>query len=418
MIRRSCERLNANPRGRDAVLAVCWLIVGLGLLQLGAYPLWAPLAVFHTSGTAFLIILLAFAALTTQRSRSPFLALAAAVPLLVADVLFGGSLGAIIIFTDLIYAAVKYGSDRQVRLLIWIMIGSFLALLAFIAIWFPDNPTAHVVAVQWVLILVVATLWGWNVRSERLRTSARLAQVHVNATQQLRQRIAHDLHDLVANQVAVTGLHVEAATLQLGTLRSPSHAAATRHHSAPAADTKERTLQALAESLDQAALGASRADSQLRRMIHVLQAVDDLNAQPELPVELLVQKCIDEADHQLPGERHLIWVDEGAAALHAACMQLPPAHARLALRVLHELIANAGKHGVGDVEVQIQRGSIERVTVRNSYLPGTTNTRGSGIGISGASMLLEGTGMHLNSGPAPATQWNAELTLHEIGSCA
>lgn len=396
MIRRSLSRLNANPRSRDTVIAVFWLIAALALLQLGAYPLWPPLAVFHTGGTAFLIILVALAAVTTQRSQRPFLALALGVPLIIADVLFGGSLGAILILTDLIYCAVKYGSARGVRILLWVIFGVIVTMFGTVLIWFRAEAIAYVVVAQWTLFLLVAALWGWNVRSERLRISAALAEQHAQSTQQMRQRIAHDLHDLVANQIAVSGLHVEAAKLQL--------AAAV----AGTAESLSGGVPGLSESLDQAALGAARADAQLRRLIQVLKAVDDLNEQPEIPTEHLINETLDELDRQLPGARQMRWAGEGKPGLHALLMSLPAANTRLALRVMQELIANAAKHGFGDIELNVNGG---RVSVRNAYSPGVSQARGSGIGINGADMLLESTGMSLESRSSEAGTWLAELNL-------
>lgn len=392
MIRRSISRLNANPRGRDIVIAVFWLILGLALLQISAYPLWPPLAVFQTSGFAFLLILIALALITTQRSQRPFLALALGAPLIALDVMFGGTLGAILILTDLIYCAVKYGSARGVRILIWLIMGYIATIFGIVLIWFRTEPIAYVVVVQWALFLLVATLWGWNVRSERLRISAVLAEQHAQLNQQMRQRIAHDLHDLVANQIAVSGLHVEAAKLQL--------AAATA--------ALPDGLPALNESLDQAALGAARADAQLRRLIQVLKAVDDLTEQPDIPIEQLINETIYALDRQLPGARELHWAAESRSELHTAILEMPTANARLVLRVLQELIANAAKHGIGDIEVRVAHGTI---AVRNSFHPGVVSSRGSGIGINGADLLLEGTGMSLASGADAPGNWLAEIQL-------
>lgn len=392
MIRRSISRLNANPRGRDTIIAMLWLGVGLALLQVSAYPLWPPLAVFQTSGLAFFLILIALAAITTQRSQRPFLALALGAPLIALDVMFGGTLGAILILTDLVYCAVKYGSSRGVRILLWIIFGYIAIIFGIVLIWFRTDPIAYVVVVQWALFLLVATLWGWNVRSERLRISAVLAEQHAQQNQQMRQRIAHDLHDLVANQIAVSGLHVEAAKLQL--------AAATA--------ALPNGLPALSESLDQAALGAARADAQLRRLIQVLKAVDDLTEQPDIPVEQLINETTGALDRQLPGARELHWAGEGRAGLHTMLMAMPAANARLVLRVLQELIANATKHGSGDIEVRVVS---EKIAVHNTYRQGVSAARGSGIGINGADMLLEGSGMRLDSGAIANGNWLAEIHL-------
>ena len=214
MMGRRWEQLNAQPRTRDALVAATHLLIGLALLQFGAIRLWSQVAVFDTSGLAFLLTLLGMVAISTQRSTRPFTALAIGAPIVVLDTLFGGSLGVTLVCFDLVYCAVKYGSDRGVRIAMWIAAG--LAAATGIGLLLrPWGSAVPLLAVQWALILAVAGMWGWNVRTERLRTRALLAAQHASDTRELRQRIAHDLHDLVSNQIAVAGLHVEAARMQL-----------------------------------------------------------------------------------------------------------------------------------------------------------------------------------------------------------
>src|SRR5690606_10962793 len=94
------------------------------------------------------------------------------------DLSFGGSIGVILVFTDLIYTAMKYGSDRGVRRLLTIMIAGAALLAGAIFIWHRDNLLLQVLAVQWAIIVTVAAVWGWNVRSERLRTRSAMAAEH------------------------------------------------------------------------------------------------------------------------------------------------------------------------------------------------------------------------------------------------
>jgi len=392
MVRRWFGRLDVNPRSRDAVVAALWLLLGLALLQLDGFDLWSAVAVFQSSGGAFLFLLLAMVAVSTQRSSRPFLALGTGAILAAVDLLYGGSLGVILVFTDLIYAAFKYGNDRGVRVVVWLIAGLGVSTLITLVIWHSKNWTLQIVAAQWAAIVLIAAMWGWNVRSERLRTKAAMADQHAKSTQQLRRRIAHDLHDLVANQIAVASLHIEAAKLQI---------------------EQSRALpQSADRSLEQAAHGTKQADQQLRRMIQVLNTVEDLSAQSEVDVQQLVDDFVQSLDSHLPGDRVLEWAGAGAQGLYAGLSFEPAAQARVVLRALQELIANAVKHGRGDVQVKVDVAEDFSITVTNDVSTSTFASSGSGIGLNGAEVLLEGTGTRLESQPREGSrQWLAVLAL-------
>lgn len=391
------ERLSAHPRSRDAIVAAVWLALGLASLQFGGFALWSVTAILPTNGDAFLVLLLAMAALSSQRSRHPFLALATGSLLTLVDLLFGGSIGVIVIFTDLLYSAVKYGSDRGVRVLLWALIGSAALAAVTLAVWRPADGAVLVVVIQWALIVLIAVMWGWNVRSERLRTQVRMADDHAESMQHLRRKIAHDLHDLVANQIAVAGLHVEAAKLQL--------------------EYADVALPPVERSLEQAAHGTHHADQQLRRMISVLSAIDDLGEQPDASPGQLVDDFIRDAEASLPGSRTLEWAGAGATGLRSSLIAAPDARVRVILRVLRELVSNAVKHGSGEVRAEVDAaGRNLEVTVTNDIAPPREGSRGSGIGISGSALLLEGSGGRLESRPhGTSAQWRATLTIPTEG---
>lgn len=393
------ERLNAHPRSRDAVVAGAWLVLGLAALQLGGFALWGVAAILPSDGLAFLLLLLAMAALATQRSRHPFAVLAAGTLLTVTDLLFGGSIGVIVIFTDLLYAAVRYGSDRGVRVLLWILIAVAALTALTLAILRPADQAVLVIVIQWALIVLIAAVWGWNVRSEHLRTKAHMAQQHAHATQRLRRTIAHDLHDLVANQIAVAGLHVEAAKLQL--------------------ERAEVTLPPVERSLEQAARGTDEADQQLRRMISLLNALDDLGEQEGAPVGRLLDDFVHDAEAGMPGSRALAWRGAGVAGLRTALARQPDARVRVILRVLRELLANAVKHGRGTVLVEVDNANGLSVAVTNDVASGVEPRRGNGIGIAGAALLLDGSGVRLESGATDSgTRWRATLSVPTTGAAS
>ncbi|MPV49248.1 hypothetical protein GCG21_04365 [Pseudactinotalea sp. HY160] len=412
MIVRWFRQLDAHPASRDAVIGASWLLVGLAALQFGGYGLWGDLTPWQSTGGVFLLTLLGMALIATRRSRRPFAALGAGAAVAGVDLMFGGSLGVVLILTDLIYAAVKYGGDRGVRLLFrWALVAA-IGCGAALVVFRPDDGRVVVLGVQWGLVLLVSGLWGWNVRRERLRTRATMSEEHGRATRRLRDRIAHDLHDLVANQIAVAGLHIEAAKLQ---------------SAGPRVDSA-----ALTRGLDQAKRGTDEAHRQLRGLITVLTAVEDLDE-----VALIAPaEALEDLPRLLPAGRVLHWSGQGRAGLWAALDRAPATRSHVVMRVLQELLANAAKHGTGDVQVDVgpmqagpdpnaqhAGGHGLEVTVTNDRAPAGRVRPGTGIGISGAVLLLSGTGASLDAGPvepvepvepggdSPTGQWRARLRL-------
>lgn len=400
------ERLTAHPTSRDAVVAAMWLLLGLASLQAGAYPLWSDIAVVTTSGGAFLLTLAGMVALATQRSRRPFTVLTLGIIVAGVDLLFGGSLGVVLILTDLIYAAVRYGSERRVRSALWAAVAVAVLLVAGLIVFRPEDNAVPVIIVQWGLIVAISGAWGWNVRSEQLRPRAAMVEQHTRVTRQLRHQIAHDLHDLVANQIAVAGLHVEAAKLLAGQASDDT---------AP-----------LIRSLNQAKHGTDQAHRELRDLIAVLTAVDALDE----PAPIHLQEELDELAQLLPADRSLVWIGDSAERMKSALDPQPDSRQRVVLRVLQELVANAAKHGVGDLTAQVterepdvaeRESDVQRrqkvrlkpaeviVTLCNaSAVPGHA-AAGTGLGIRGAGLLLGGIGATLAT--EPGEPWQAILTI-------
>ena len=390
------ERLRAQPVARDVVIATAWLLLGLVFLQAGVFPLWGDLAVLSPSGGPFFVTLIAMIGLATLRSRWPLTALCLGTIVAGVDLAFGGSPGVVLVLTDLIYAAVKYGSDQRVRNLLWTAVAAATLGAAVIVLW-PASTTVTFAAIQWGLIIMVSGAWGWNVRSERERTRKTLAAQHSVATRELRHRTAHDLHDLVANQIAVAGLHVEAAKLVAST---------------PSADPA-----ALLRSLDQAKRGTDQAHRELRDLIAVLTAVDALEA----PVVIELDEELDQLATLLPAGRSIDWGEDGRGHVRTVLDKQPVSNRRVALRVLQELVANAAKHGVGDLRVRVTKGEQDdgavRVTLSNECAPLGRAVPGSGLGLGGAKLLLGGIGAGLTTQPgAPDAPWRTTVTIPTAAS--
>lgn len=370
------EGLRRAPRTRDALAAAAYLALGLALLQLGAARLWI-FPGLPRFDLGFLLALLAMAALATQRSSRPFLVLLAGAVVTVGDALIGSSVGVVVLFGDFVYCAFRYGSDRGLRIF-----GGVLAAVAVAgAAAFVFRPTTREefagLALQWAFVIILSASWGWNVRSERVYTRAVLAAEHRGQTQRLRERIAHELHDRVANHIAVAGLNIEAARLRL--------------------DGVPGAPREIERSLDEASRGTDGAHEQLRQLIAVLTSVDELAEQTveAVPLESL-----------LPVGRRLV---RTGADLDAALAPLDPVARGVVRRVLQELVANAAKHGAGDVSVDVAADPTV-IRVENAIASGA-RAPGSGIGIAGAAALIDEVGARIESNAVDAQLWRAQVAL-------
>lgn len=384
--------MRAHPAGRDLVIAAVWFVVGLVLWSAGAFKLWAGLALADAAPWVFLLTLGGMLAAVTQRSSHPFIALVAGVAVVGVDLLCGGSLAVVLVFTDLIYAAVRYGSDRGVRIAVRLSAALVVASGIALAVTRPEDPVVVTAALQWVLIVLVSGLWGWNVRSEGERTRAVLGEQHARDTTVLRDRIAHDLHDLVANQIAVAGLHVEAARLQAARLGG---------------DTAPLEL-----SLDRAKQGTDQAHEQLRKLISVLTATGEIEAAGGIEVRAALLRL----ETLLPAGRALCWEPGTFDVLRSTLESEETPRTLAILRVTEELITNAAKHGAADLLVQAAvRDGVLSLEISNPVRlraqPTTQSNRlGNGLGIPGAALLLDSIGGELATSEVDGV-WIAHLLV-------
>lgn len=376
MVARWWKELDADPGRRDLLVALVWLAIGVVLTSAGAVRLWAYLAIAPAPRWAFFLTLFAAFAVATLRSRRPMTSLVLGTAVALVDLSFGGSLAVLLILTDLIYAAVKYGNERAIRVLLICAGGGGVVLAALLLVSPFDDTASLIFLFQWLLIVAIPAMWGWSVRSERVRTRAVMASQQAASARHLRAQIAHDLHDLVANQIAVAGLHVEASKLIASRETSGS--------------------ERLFRSLDQAKRGTDAAHAELRHLIAVLGAVDDLDETDLRPVATRLKDFAE----LLPADRQLVMPDDGPA-LAEALRTAPLAHQQVALRTLQELVVNAAKHGQGDVEIRtsLNPDAVLTIEVSNDYVASAAAALGSGLGIRGAGLLLGGVGSELEAGP-------------------
>ncbi|MDT0269993.1 histidine kinase [Streptomyces sp. DSM 44915] len=387
-----------RPHRHDLWIA----LTGLGCGLIAIYFELYTINPYQTSELPRLPSLLLACVAALYRRTLPRAALLLATVALVVDVLSGGSLPVLVIFSDVLYAAVLYGPARFGRALVS---GSTLLSAAGtvgLVAWLRE-PEALVIG---ALIAGVTAFPAWTglllrehrdaAAAERLRAeqTALLAEMdRAQAVAAERARMARELHDVVANHLSAIAIHSTAA-LSLNRPETSAEALAV---------IRENSTQGLTE---------------MRRLIGLLRASgpeEQPRASPTLDgLDLLLERA---SRGDASGKLRFVSRDERAADL-----RLPAPVELAAYRIVQESLTNAVKHAApGQVEVLLGLHD-ERltVTVTSPYQQGTASRApGSGAGLVGMAERAELLRGSFEAGPVPdeagAHHWRvaAELPLAE-----
>ncbi|MFE9311760.1 sensor histidine kinase [Streptomyces sp. NPDC006706] len=376
-----------RPHRHDVHIAVGGLLGGLALLGIGLHTRarHAPASVLDQDW-AVAVPLLVMAGCELLRRTRPGPALLVGTAAVVADLPTRGSLATVVMFTDLVYAAVLYGPPAFARRLPWItglltVIGTVVPLV----VW--RTPQALLLGVGVALVSLVPAATGWLVRNhrdtavaERLRAEQTALLADMDRTQAVvaeRARVARELHDMIANHMSAIAIHSTAA-LSL--------------------DDPETSRQALTVIRENSVEGLA----EMRRLIGILRDSGDERAPAAAPT--------------LDGLEALAEAARGnglEVTLDARHGEVPTPVELAAYRIVQESLTNALKHAApGRVTVALARrdGALE-VAVTSPYgHRGGPRAPGSGAGLTGMrerAALLGGT---FAAGPEDAV-WTVRATL-------
>lgn len=350
---------------RDAVaLAVSGLLGGLLLWRLGlhtqrGHPFSAPWIT--------LVPLTVMATAELLRRNAPRTALAIGVLALVADQFTRGSLATVLMFTDVMYAAVLYGTPAAARRLpvatLLITVASTIGFLA----WF-RKPEALLIGLVIGLVSFIPALTGVSVRSHRTAAdnarlaaaqTARLAEMdRTQAVVAERARMARELHDMVANHLSAVAIHSTAA-LSIDDPETSRNALKV---------IRENSVEGLAE---------------MRRLIGLLRE----GGEDETPVAAPTLDAVDALVEQANvngATGGLVCTLEDTRTPGAGALPTPVELA--AYRIVQESLTNALKHAApGPVTVRLGRtGELLTVEVTSVFGSRTGPTApGSGAGLVG-----------------------------------
>ncbi|MEV8126654.1 histidine kinase [Streptomyces sp. NPDC085944] len=338
---------------------------GLGLRESGD-----PQVLFDGGGP-LLVPLALMSGCELLRRTAPRAALLTGTLALAADLTTQGSIATIVMYTDLMYAAVLYGPPTTARRLPWVtgMLSIAATLVPFAVLRVPE---ALLVGVVTGAVTFTPASTGLIVRNHREAADAALLRAEQTAllaemdrTQAVtaeRARMARELHDMVAGHLSAIAIHSTAAL-------SLDDAATTRQ----ALDViRENSVEGLAE---------------MRRLIGILR--DDGG-----DTEPAAAPTLDGLGALVDGAR----ANGLDVTLDASPGENLPAPVELAAyRIVQESLTNALKHASkGVVRVRLDRGEgALRVEVTSPYGErDTPRAPGSGAGLVGMrerTALLHGT---------------------------
>jgi signal transduction histidine kinase len=385
--------------GRDLALAGVAMVGGLLMLSLGAYRQMQPTFWGVTPVPLFLLPLLVVCVAVALRRVAPRASLAVGVVALLADLALGGSLGTILIFTQVLYDACVYGPPTLWRHALRVSIALAVASAA-VGVALARQLNGLALGIPAVLILVLPVVTGLSVRQYRDQADA--ARAHAEQTARLaeldrrqavaaeRTRMARELHDVVANHLSAVAIHATAA-LSVRTLKPEQVEEALRV-------IRENSVQGLAE---------------MRQMIDVLRgpAGEDAPDEPATARLAEIERLADRAR----GAGLAV-----ALATTGEPRPLPVGVDLAGYRIVQESLTNALRHGAGAATVAVDyHPDRVAITVSNPLPPdgATASTDGAGAGLIG--MRERATLVHGKLDAGPYEQgWRVHAELPAVDGAA
>ncbi|MDH6127984.1 histidine kinase [Kitasatospora sp. GP82] len=384
------RKISLGPRQEDLLIAGAGLLGGLVLTAFGAYDRTrAPVAVS-------LLPLVAIAGLELVRRTRTVWTVSLGGMLFALNLFAGSNMAAVIMYTDLLYAATLYGS-RRMSTILHLTGGGTTVLLSTLVLMYATVAQALLVA-GFAGLIFIAPVWTADLLrehreradTERLRAeqTALLAELdRREAVVAERARMARELHDVVANHLSAIAIHATGAQ----SLARRQERAVDDPLLAAMAVIRESSVQGLAE---------------MRRMIGLLRSGDEGTYEaPRLDAldTLLTQARAAGQEGGLDFEL----AEDGERGELSAPLELA------AYRIVQESLTNALKHavpGVVRLSLTYRPEHVEIVTespYRAGEVPAAPGARAGLVGMGERAGLLGGS---LEAGPESG-RWRVRAVL-------
>lgn len=343
----------ATPRRRVISEAAATFILGLALIAVGLIGTFGPWGISAPTPWLFVIPLAAICLLLLAKRRRPGVAAAAGTLVLLGDQAMGGSVGVVVGYFDLVYCVALWGRWPVIRRAQVVVAVAVVAAAVVPFVITGDLRASALLTLVVFTLLATPLWWGRSVRTqaelarvaaartEDLRRIAELRETEV--LQQERSRMAHELHDALAGNLAAIGIHAEAAL--------------SRPMSGTPVDDRPSLL-----AIREASVAAA---DELRAMVHILRSGDDERTAPARLAE--IDGVIEQARRRgLQIEEHFPreWPPLPATTDHAG------------YRIVQESLTNAAKHAPGSsvrLSIVPTDGSLD-LEVDNDLTVGTPQT--------------------------------------------
>ncbi|MBD0710153.1 MULTISPECIES: sensor histidine kinase [unclassified Streptomyces] len=368
-----------RPHRVDLLIALSGLACGL--------LLWA-FGLFTTGGRLFdqrwapLVPLVVVACTEAVRRILPQTALVVGTLAVVADQFTNGSLATVLMFTDVVYAAVVYGSPASARRVPYSTALVTIGVTVGFLVWW-QNAYALLVGVLTGIVSFLPAVTGSIVRNHReaaeaarLRAEQTALLAEMDRTQAVvaeRARMARELHDMVANHLSAIAIHSTAA-LSL--------------------DEPATTRQALTVIRENSVAGLA----EMRRLIGLLRDSGGDTEPAAAPTLAGLDALIDQARANARPSGLVLVLDD----TRESGAGLPAPVELAAYRIVQESLTNALKHAApGEVRVTLTRGGdalAVEVTSPYGQRPGPT-APGSGAGLVGMRERVALLGGRFEAGP-------------------
>ncbi|WP_328837014.1 sensor histidine kinase [Streptomyces europaeiscabiei] len=366
-----------RPHRMDVYIAVAGLLGGLLLWGLGLTTRTPHDGLVVFEGAWWVLPpLVVTAGCEALRSTMPRTALLVGWAALTLETMTQGSLITVLMFTDLVYAAVLYGPAATARRVPWI---AGLVTVAFTVVPLAAfrKPDALLIGLVVGLVSLMPAATGWIVRNHRdaaeaarLRAeqTALLAEMdRAQAVVSERARMARELHDMVANHLSAIAIHSTAAL----SIDDP--------------DTSRQALGVIREN-------SVEGLTEMRRLIGILRDAGDDTEPSAAPTLDGLGSLVDGA--RTNGLDVALDADHGDA--------LPAPVEMAAYRIVQESLTNALKHACpGRVTVALRQtdGSLD-IAVTSPYGDrDRPSAPGSGAGLVGMRERVALLGGTFEAGP-------------------
>ncbi|MFC8225559.1 sensor histidine kinase [Streptomyces sp. NPDC057287] len=369
----------ARPHRDDVILASVGLSGGLLLWGVGIHIQNGRLL---DAPWASLLPLAVMSALELMRRSAPQTALVTGTLALIADQFTVGSLATLLMFTDLVYAAVLYGTPAAARRIPVTTLLVTVAVTAGFIAWIPSSD-ALLIGIVTGMVSFGPALTGASVRNHReaavaarLRADQTVLLAEMDRVQAVtaeRSRMARELHDMVANHLSAIAIHSTAAL----------------------------SIDDPGTSRD--ALGVIRRNSvdglaEMRRLIGILRESGADGPPSAAPTLAALDALVGQAGANSASSGLTVTLDDGREETGP----LPAPVELAAYRIVQESLTNALKHAApGAVNVRLRRTREVLAVEVSSVLGDRPGPRapGSGAGLVGMRERVALLGGTIGAGP-------------------